>query len=44
MVRDIMVPFMDLVTYDDGSLNDISNYEFWYFLYEEVLFQITTWD
>jgi hypothetical protein len=40
-----MVPFMDLVTYDDdGSLNDISNYGFWYFLYEEVLFGITTWD
>jgi hypothetical protein len=29
MVQDTMVPFMDLVTYDDdGSLNDISNYGF----------------
>ena len=40
MVRDTMVPFMDLVTDDDddGSINDVSNYGFWYFLYEEVLF------
>jgi spore coat protein CotH len=45
MVRDTMVLFMDLVTDDDdGSINDVSNYGFWYFLYEEVLFGIITWD
>jgi hypothetical protein len=43
MVQDTMVLFMDLVT-DDGSINDVSNYGFWYFLYEEVLFGIITWD
>jgi hypothetical protein len=37
------VLFMDLVIDDDdddddGSINDVSNYGFWYFLYEEVLF------
>jgi hypothetical protein len=25
---------------DDGSVNDVSNYGFWYFLYEEVLLGI----
>jgi hypothetical protein len=45
MVRDDMVPFMDLVTDDDaGSIYDVSIYGFWYFPYEEVLFGITTWD
>jgi hypothetical protein len=29
---------------DDGSINDVSNNGFWYFLYEEVLFGIITWD
>jgi hypothetical protein len=29
---------------DDGSINDASNYGFWYFLYEEILFGIITWD
>jgi hypothetical protein len=39
-----MVPFMDLVTDDDdGSINDVSNYGFWYFLNEEVLFGIINW-
>jgi hypothetical protein len=38
-----MVLFMDLVTDDDGSINDVSNYGFWYFLYEEVLLRIITW-
>jgi hypothetical protein len=43
MVRDAMVPFMGLVTDDDvGSIYDVSIYGFWYFLYEEVLFGITT--
>jgi hypothetical protein len=28
---------------DDGSFNDGSNYEFWYFFYEEVVFGIITW-
>jgi hypothetical protein len=27
---------------DDGSINDDSKYEFWYFLYEEVLFGLIT--
>jgi hypothetical protein len=45
MVRDTMVPFMDLVLVDDdGYINDVSNYGFWYFLYEEVLFGIITWE
>jgi hypothetical protein len=45
MVRDDMVPFMDLVTDDDaGSIYDVSIYGFWYFPYEEVLFGIMTWD
>jgi spore coat protein CotH len=45
MVQDTMVLIMDLVTDDDdGSINDVSNYGFWYFLYEEVLFGIITWD
>jgi hypothetical protein len=45
MVRDKMVPFVDLVIDDDdGSINDVSNYGFWYFLYEEVIFGIITWD
>jgi hypothetical protein len=35
MVRDNMVLFMDLVTDDDGSINDVSNLGLWYFLYEE---------
>jgi hypothetical protein len=36
---------MDLVTDDDdGSINDVSDYGFWYFLYEEVLFGMITWD
>jgi hypothetical protein len=39
MVRDTMV--MDD---DDDSINDVSNYGFWYFLYVEVLFGIITWD
>jgi hypothetical protein len=41
-----MVPFVDLVIDDDddGSINDVSNYEFWYFLYEEIIFGIITWD
>jgi hypothetical protein len=40
-----MVLCMDLVTDDDdGSINDVSNYGFWCFLYEEVLFGIITWD
>jgi hypothetical protein len=40
-----MFLFMDLVIDDDGgSINDVSNYGFCYFLYEEVLFGITTWD
>jgi hypothetical protein len=29
---------------DDGSINDVYNYGFLYFLYEEVLFGIITWD
>jgi hypothetical protein len=29
---------------DDGSINDDSDYGFWYFLYEEVLFGIITLD
>jgi hypothetical protein len=29
---------------DDGSINDVSNYGCWYFLYEEVLVGIITWD
>jgi hypothetical protein len=29
---------------DDGSINDVCNYGFWYFLYEEVLFGKITWD
>jgi hypothetical protein len=29
---------------DDGSINDVSNYGFWYFLYKDVLFGIPTWD
>jgi hypothetical protein len=29
---------------DDGSINDVSNYGFWYFFYEEVLFGMITWD
>jgi hypothetical protein len=45
MVRDTMVLFMDLVTDDDdGSINDVSNYGFWYLIYEEVLVGIITWD
>jgi hypothetical protein len=45
MVRDAMVLFMYLVTDDDdGSIYKVSIYGFWYFLYEEVLFGITTWD
>jgi hypothetical protein len=28
---------------DDGSLNYDSDYGFWYFLYEDVLFRIVTW-
>jgi hypothetical protein len=44
MVRDTIVLFMVMVTDDDdGSINDDSNYGFWYFLYEEVLFGIITW-
>jgi hypothetical protein len=39
-----MVLFMDLVIDDDGSINDVSNYGFWYLLYDEVHFGITTWD
>jgi hypothetical protein len=32
MVRDTIVPFLDLVTDDDdGSIGDVSNYGFWYF-------------
>jgi hypothetical protein len=38
-----MVLFMDLVTDDDGSINDVSHYGSWYFLYEEVLLRIITW-
>ena len=30
--------------YDDGSNYDNSDYEFWYFLYEEVHLGIITWD
>jgi predicted transport protein len=46
MVRDNMVLFIVLVTDDDddGSINDVSNYGFWCFLYEEVLIEIITWD
>jgi hypothetical protein len=45
MVQDTMVLIMDLVTDDDdGPINDVSNYGFWYFLYEEVLFGIITLD
>jgi hypothetical protein len=45
MVRDTMVLFMDLVTYDDDdAINDDSGYGSWYFLYEELLFGIITWD
>jgi hypothetical protein len=29
---------------DDGFNDDDSNHGFWYFLYEEVLFGIITWD
>jgi hypothetical protein len=32
-----------MVTDDDGSINDVSDFEFWYFLYEEILFGIITW-
>jgi hypothetical protein len=32
-----------MVTDDDGSINDASDFEFWYFLYEEILFGIITW-
>jgi hypothetical protein len=39
LIRDIMV-----TNDDDGSINDDFDYEFWYFLYEEVLFGIITWD
>jgi hypothetical protein len=39
MIRDTMV-----ADDDDGSINDVSNYGFWYFLYEEILFRIITWD
>jgi hypothetical protein len=28
---------------DDGSINDVSNHGFWYFLYEEVFLGIITW-
>jgi hypothetical protein len=32
-----------MITDDGGvSINDASNYTFWYFLYEEVLFAIIT--
>jgi hypothetical protein len=44
VVQDTIVLFMDLVTHDDdGSINDVSNYGFWYFLYKEVFFGIITW-
>jgi hypothetical protein len=33
-----------MVTDDDGSIYDDSDYGFWYFLYEQVLFGIITWD
>jgi hypothetical protein len=28
---------------DDGSINDDSDYRFWYFIYVEVLFAVITW-
>jgi hypothetical protein len=28
---------------DDGSINDVSNYGFWYFLFDEVFFGVMTW-
>jgi hypothetical protein len=39
LIRDIMVT-VDV----DGSINHGSDYGFWCFLYEEVLFGIITWD
>jgi hypothetical protein len=39
-----MVLFIDLFTDDDdGDINDDSDCRFWYFHYEEVLFEIITW-
>jgi hypothetical protein len=29
---------------DDGSINDVSIYEFWYYLFEEVLVGMITWN
>jgi hypothetical protein len=37
-------PLIRVTDDDDGSINDVSNYGVWYFLYEEVLFGIITWD